>query len=127
MMNNIEVLKQIELMGGRVIATDNGWNHFLYQRILCVHIPDVGGGAVRFVIPHLAKLSDYQKERVELVINETNREVKFVKAVILDNGSISMSYDHKLTAKDDVGTIVPHMVATLYAASDYLTKKLEAM
>lgn len=57
-------------------------------------------------------------------INETNREVPFVKAVLLENRSISLDYDYKIFENGSAGEIVPHMIDSLNAASDYILRKL---
>lgn len=79
---------------------------------------------IRFSIPHICKVCEYDRVRVETIINETNREVKYIKAVILDNGSISINYDHKISKGENASDIVSHMIKTLYTASEYLIQKL---
>ena len=82
---------------------------------------------IRISIPHVCKDCEFCKERIETVINETNREVKYIKVVILKNGSISINYDHKICEGDKAGDIVPHMIKTLYSASEYLIFKLRTL
>lgn len=81
---------------------------------------------IRISIPHICKKSDYDKKRLEVIINETNREVKYIKVMILENGSISLNYDHKISDRDKASEIVPHMIKTLYSASEYFMFKLQA-
>lgn len=80
---------------------------------------------IRISIPHVVKESEYGKKRLERVINETNREVKYIKVMILENGSISLNYDHKISEGDKASEIVSHMIKTLYSASEYLMFKLQ--
>lgn len=77
-------------------------------------------------MPHVAKSREYDKNVLEEVINETNRDVKFIKVIILKNGSISLNYDHKISDGDEISVIIPHMVKTLCLASEYLITKLQS-
>lgn len=61
------------------------------------------------------------------LVNEINREVKYIKAVIRTNGRVSLSYDHRISDDESVEVIVPHMIRTLYAASIYLNGKLSSI
>ena len=78
-------------------------------------------------IPHLTKIGDYKKDRLERIINETNREVKFIKLMFLNNGSVSMKYDYKIIGGVTAAAIVTHMMETLYLASEYFMFKLQAL
>ena len=101
--------------------------HFMYHGHHLMYIPDKGEGLLRVCVPHLLKAKGYDKSKLVKVINETNREVKYVKDIVLDNGSVSLNYDHKMTEQEKVHEIVPHIVRTLDFASDYLTDKLKTV
>lgn len=124
-MNNSDILNQVEQLCGKTTLLENGWNHFVYHHLHYVNIPDCKNGMIRISIPHVCKDSEYAKERIETVINETNREVKYIKVVILKNGSISINYDHKIGEGERAGDIVPHMIKTLYSASECFMRKLQ--
>lgn len=100
-----------------------GW-HFVYNRWHCFYMPEKNEGMLRFCVPHLFKASEYENERLTEAINETNRNVKFIKAVILDCGSVSLDYDHKTTSDETAETIVPHIINALDFASNYLSTRL---
>ena len=51
--------------------------------------------------------------------------MKFIKAVKLDCGSVSLDYDHKTTLDESADTIVPHIINALDFASTYLLNKLK--
>ena len=101
--------------------------HLMYHGHHLMYIPDKGEGLLRLCVPHLLKAKGYDKSKLVKVINETNREVKYVKVIVLDNGSVSLNYDHKMTEQEKVHEIVPHIVRTLDFASDYLTDKLKTV
>lgn len=81
---------------------------------------------IRFSVPHLIKADDYDVELLSEAINDTNRGVKYVKVVKLNNGSISLNYDHKITTDETVDIIVPHIINTLDFAATYLQNKLNS-
>lgn len=99
--------------------------HFMYHDHHLMYIPDNKEGLLRFCVPHLLKAEGYDKSKLAKAINETNKEVKYVKVIILDNGSISLNYDHKMAKQERVHEIVPHIIRTLDFASDYLMNKLK--
>lgn len=124
-MKNTDIVEQIESLCGSAMRLENCWYHFVYQQLHYVNILDCKDGIIRCSIPHVCKDSEFDRERIEEVINETNREVKFIKAVILENGSISINYDHKISEGERASDIVPHMIKTLYSASEYFMFKLQ--
>lgn len=119
-MNTVDVIEQVEKICDSKTEIGNGWYCFIYRHVQFVSIPDSKNGTIRFSIPHLAKGSDCDKEQLEAAINETNRKMKYVKALVLKNGSIAINYDHKINKHDKACDIVPHMVMSLYCASVYL-------
>ena len=126
-MNNADIVEQIERMCGKVVSLKNGWSSFVYHHLKFVYIPDPKSDSVRMSIPHLTKIGEYKKDRLERIINETNREVKFIKLMFLNNGSVSMKYDYKIIGGVTAAAIVKHMVETLYLASEYFMFKLQAL
>lgn len=101
--------------------------HFMHHGHHLMYIPDSREGVLRFCVPHLLKAEDYDKSKLVNAVNETNKEVKYVKVIILDNGSVSLNYDHKMAKQEKVHEIVPHIIRALDFASDYLTNKLKAV
>lgn len=118
------VIEEIKRQCGIVRVLNNGWCHFVYRHLHYLYIPDDANGMIRISIPHVVNSKEYKKEEVDSAINETNREVKFIKAVILKNGSISLNYDYKICDDDKITTIIPHMIMTLHFASEYIKIKL---
>lgn len=81
-------------------------------------------GMIRFCVPHLVKADEYDADLLSEAINETNRNVKFIKAVTLECGSVSIGYDHQITSDEAAESIVPHIINALDFASAYLLNKL---
>lgn len=120
-----QVVAEIKRQCGTVRVLDNGWCHFVFRHLHYLNIPDDTNEMIRISIPHVVNSENYKKENVDVAVNETNREVKFIKAMVLNNGSISLNYDHRISNGEDIGEIVEHVIKTLYIASEYLVLKLK--
>ena len=83
-------------------------------------MPDSKEALIRFSIPHLTLVDNDNEKRIATAINETNREVKFIKVMLLDNGSVSLNYDHKITEGEQINEIVAHIIKALDFASYYI-------
>jgi hypothetical protein len=102
-----------------------GWWHFRYGSYQMVYIPTKDTlDIIRLCIPHIDDANQYNSELLSITVNETNREVKYVKVVILGNGSISINYDHKYDGENDIHSMLFHMLKTLCFAAEYLNSKL---
>lgn len=120
------VIEEIKRQCGKVRVLNNGWCHFVYHHLHYLNIPDNVNEMIRISIPHVVNSKEYKKEAVDAAVNETNREVKFIKVMVLDNGSISLNYDHRISNNENVSEIVEHIIKTLYIASEYLVLKLKS-
>lgn len=81
-------------------------------------------GMLRFSIPHIEESEKYDSSAVCVVVNKVNLQVKYAKAVIRDQGSISVEYDYKISSDEDLKAPLPHIVDTLAFAAKYLTEAL---
>ena len=104
-----------------------GWYQSIYHHLYFAHKLDIVNGILSITIPHVAKSGDYKIEKLMYAINETNCEVKYIKTTILPNGSLSISYDHKIADGEKASIIVPHMITTLYIASECLLRNLQSL
>lgn len=101
--------------------TGVGWWYLKYSDYQMVYIPDNNSSnTIRICIPHFDSVGHYESEQLYTAINETNREVKYAKVVVLSNGSISINYDHKNDGENDLRSILLHMLKTLCFAAEYL-------
>ena len=120
-----QVVEEIKRQCGVVRVLKNGWCHFVYHHLHYLYIPDDENEMIRISIPHVANSIEFKKDEVDAAVNETNREVKFIKAMILNNGSISLNYDYRTGNEENVGEAVPHMIQTLLGAAVYMKGKLQ--
>ena len=121
-----QVIEEIKRQCGKVRVLNNGWCHFVYHHLHYLYIPDDTNGIIRLSIPHVVNSKEYKKEEVDSAVNETNREVKFIKAMILNNGSITLNYDHRISYGENIREIIEHIIRTLYIATEYLILKLKS-
>lgn len=124
-MRQEEIMNEIRKKCGHVeMLPSMGWN-FIYHERLFFYMTGRNEEMIRICIPHLVKANEYDTELLSEAINETNINVKFIKAVKLDCGSVSMGYDHKTTSDETAEAIVPHIINALDFASTYLLNKLK--
>lgn len=124
-MRKEEIVNEIKKKCGKVEHLPAvGW-YFIYNERHFLYMNGKDDGIIRFCIPHLVKADEYDPEQLSAAINETNRNVKFIKAVKLDCESVSLDYDHKMTSEESAETLIPHIINALDFASTYLLDKLK--
>ena len=121
-----EIVEQLKELATNVNHFPSiGWWYFKYGSYQMVYIPaNDTSDTIRICIPHFGEANHYESESLTATINETNREVKYVKVVTLGNGSISINYDHKYDGENDLHSMLLHMLKTLCFAAEYLKSKL---
>ena len=121
-----EIVEQLKELATNVnYFSGIGWLHFKYGSYQMVYIPTNDTSyMLRLCIPHFDDANQYNSVQLSIAINETNREVKYVKVVTLGNGSISINYDHKYDGENDLHSMLLHMLKTLCFAAEYLKSKL---
>lgn len=121
-----EIVEQLKELATNVSYFQGiGWWHFRYGSYQMVYIPaNNTSDTIRICIPHFGSIEDYDSEQLSIAVNETNKEVRYVKVVTLGNGSISINYDHKYDSENDLNSMLLHMLKTLCFAAEYLKSKL---
>lgn len=125
MKNAIDILEQIKLLTGnnQPVAWNNWW-HFSYRGYKMLFQPNIEQQTLRICIPHFDSVNNFAPEVLLKAINRVNREVRYVKIFVLDNGSISLNYDHRCESSSDSSTIARHILETLVFAAEYLKNAL---
>ena len=126
-MKQEEIVNEIRRMCGQTISMPSlGW-HFKYNRQVYFYVVGKDEGMIRFCIPFVAGLVSNDKELLKEAVNETNRNVKFIKALLSkkDDAKVSLDYDHKITDKESAKDIVPHIIKALDFAARYLMEKIK--
>ena len=126
-MKQEEIVNEIRRMCGQTIPTPSlGW-HFKYKEQVYIYVVGKDESMIRFCIPFVAGLSWQDKELLKEAVNETNRNVKFIKALLSekDEAKVSLDYDHKITDKESAKDIVPHIIKTLDFAVRYLEERVK--
>ena len=124
-MKQEEVVSEIRKMCGQTLPMPSlGW-HFKYKEQVYIYVVGRDESMIRFCIPFIAGLSSYSKELLKEAVNDTNRNVKYIKALLSDKdeAKVSLDYDHKITEKESAKDIVPHIIKSLDFAAKYLAKR----
>lgn len=127
-MKQEEIVNEIRQMCGQTILMPSlGW-HFKYNGQVYFYVVGKDESMIRFCIPFVAGLSLYDKELLKEAVNETNRNVKFIKALLSekDDAKVSLDYDHKITDIESAKDIVPHIIKSLDFSVGYLEKIVRA-
>ena len=125
-MKQDEIVNEIRRMCGQTIQMPSlGW-HFKYNDQVYFYVVGKDESMIRFCVPFVAGLPSQDKELLKKAVNDTNRNVKFIKALLSDKdeAKISLDYDHKITDKESAKDIVPHIINALDFAVKYLMKSL---
>ena len=126
-MKQEEIVNEIRRMCGLTIPPPSlGWL-FKYKAQVYIYVVGKDESMIRFCIPFVAGLSSQDKELLKEAVNETNRNVKFIKALLSekDEAKVSLDYDHKITDKESAKDIVPHIIKTLDFAVRYLEERVK--
>lgn len=125
-MKQEEIVNEIHRMCGQTILMPSlGW-HFKYNGQVYFYVVGKDESMIRFCIPFVAGLPLYDKKLLKDAVNDTNRNVKFIKALLSekDETKVSLDYDHKITDIESANDIVPHIIKTLDFAVGYLEKRV---
>ena len=124
-MKQEEFVNEIRRMCGQTILMPSlGW-HFKYKEQVYIYVVGKDESMIRFCIPFVTGLLSNDKELLKEAVNETNRKVKFIKALLSkkDDAKVSLDYDHKITDKESAKDIVPHIIKALDFAARYFMEK----
>lgn len=125
-MKQEEIVNEIRRMCGQMIPMPSlGW-HFKYNDQVYFYVVGKDESMIRFCVPFVAGLPSQDKELLKKAVNDTNRNVKFIKALLAEKkeAKVSLDYDHKITDKESAKEIVPHIIKALDFAVEYLGKRV---
>ena len=126
-MKQEEIVNEIRQMCGQTILMPSlGW-HFKYNGQVYIYVVSKDESMIRFCIPFVAGLLSNDKELLKEAVNETNKNVKFIKSLLSekDDAKVSLDYDHKITDLEYAKDIVPHIIKTLDFAVRYLEERVK--
>ena len=124
-MRQEEIVNEIRRMCGQTLQMPSlGW-HFKYNGQVYFYVVGKDESMIRFCIPFVAGLSLLGKELLKEAVDDTNRNVKFIKALLSKSkdAKVSLDYDHKITENESAQNIVPHIIMALDFAARYLVAK----
>lgn len=125
-MKQEEIVYEIRRMCGNAkFMPSLGW-HFRYNGQVYFYVVGKDESMIRFCIPFVAGLSLQDKGLLNEAVNDANRNVKFIKALLSekDDAKVSLDYDHKITDIESAKDIVPHIIKSLDFAVRYLEERV---
>ena len=125
-MKQEEIVNEIRQVCGQTLQMPSlGW-HFKYNGQVYFYVVGKDESMIRFCIPFVTGLSSQDKELLKDAVNDTNRNVKYIKAMLSekDETKVSLDYDHKITEKESAKDIVPHIITALNFAVGYLGERV---
>lgn len=126
-MKQEEIVNEIRQMCGQTILMPSlGW-HFKYNGQVYFYVVGKDESMIRFCIPFVAGLSSLDKELLKDAVNDTNRNVKYIKVLLSEKkeSKVSLDYDHKITDNESAKDIVPHIIKALDFSARYLMEKIK--
>ena len=125
-MKQEEIVNEIRQMCGQTILMPSlGW-HFKYNGQVYFYVVGKDESMIRFCVPFVAGLPLQDKELLKKAVNDTNRNVKFIKALLSEKkeAKVSLDYDHKITDLESAKDIVPHIIKALDFAVGYFKERV---
>lgn len=120
-----QVIDEIKRLCGKVEWMPGVGHCFMIKDTLCLSFHCKRTNSLRFTIPYLADAADENVERMMELINQANREVKYIKVTLSDNGSLTLTYDYKMVSGGKPKEVIPHIIKALDFASSYIRNKIE--
>lgn len=125
-MKQDEIVNEIRRICGNVLPMSSlGW-HFKYNDQVYLYVVGKDESMIRFCVLFVAGLPSQDKELLKKAVNDTNRNVKYIKALLAEKkaAKVYLDYDHKVTDKESAKEIVPHIIKALDFAVEYLGKRV---
>ena len=126
-MKQEEIVNEIRRLCGQTLLMPSlGW-HFKYNGQVYFYVVGKDESMIRFCVPFVAGLPSQNKELLKKAVNDTNRNVKFIKALLSEKkeAKVSLDYDHKITDLESAKDIVPHIIKALDFAVRYLEERVK--
>lgn len=118
------IKKEIESICGKVIEFPGLGCHFKINGIDCICLQTRPKDNLRFIVPCAAKIPMSNQQEYMILINQVNKELRYVKVFLLDTGCIAVNYDHKLFDNTNSNTIINHIIQAISYAVRYISDKI---
>ena len=121
---NKQVIYEINQICGKSQKIKHIGCLFKIGDIHCIYMDYQDPNLLKICIPFLAKTERMDLLQTINIINQVNREVKYVKSFLMENGTVSLVYERKIFDGEKPNSVVPHMIKVLEFASEYIKRKL---
>ena len=118
------IIQEIKRICGKMQSIQHVGCLFKLGDIDCMYMDYKDPHLLKFTIPCLACIDSGNRQQVTNIINQLNREVKYVKTFLLDNGCVSLVYERRIMEGEETGHVVPHVIKTLDFAAGYVKQRI---
>lgn len=115
------IIEDIKMLCGNVVRLPGETYHFKVNGLDCLYMKTGCNNYLRFVAPCVGLAPVPLQHEYMAMLNQVNKEIRYIKALLLDNGSIAVNYDCKLLDMKSHQEIVSHIIRTISFASTYIT------
>ena len=120
----IQIKKEIESICGKVIDFPGFGYLFKINNIDCMCMKTSKKDQLRFVVPCAKKIPISNQNEYMNRINQVNKELRYVKILLLDTGCIVVNYDYKLVSNANYKEIVYHIIRVISFAVTYISDRI---
>ena len=86
--------------------------HFKVNGLDCLYMKTGRRNYLRFVAPCVSQVPVSQQNDYMSMLNQVNKEIRYIKALLLDNGNIAVNYDCRLVDEQSHREVVTPLVST---------------
>lgn len=121
------IIEDIKTLCGKVIRLPGDTYHFKVNGLDCLYMKTGRSNYLRFVAPCVSQAPVSQHNEYLSMLNQVNKEIRYIKALLLDNGSIAVNYDCRLVDEQSHREVVTHIIKTISFASGYITDRIQLL
>lgn len=119
-----QVIQEIKKICGDVQLIEHIGCLFNLYGTHCMYMDNKDPCLLKIAIPSLTTVTEEKMMYVTNIINQVNREIKYVKSFLLDNGCVSVVYERKIIDGEKPEHVVEHVIKTLRFASEYVKQRI---
>lgn len=121
------IIEDIKTLCGKVIRLPGDTYHFKVNGLDCLYMKTGRRNYLRFVAPCVSQVPASQQNDYMSMLNQVNKEIRYIKALLLDNGNIAVNYDCRLVDEQWHREVVTHIIKTISFASGYITDRIQLL
>lgn len=124
MEKNEQVLDELKALGFVINKIPEYGYVFDYEdsHILCPTIDEDDSNFIRLAIPYVFEVNDDNRAFLENIVNKVNIDLKYVKAVIMNDNNIWVLFEHYSIGEYPLDELLAMMIRSLDFSRKYILK-----